>query len=126
MNRDKKPSEAINDFLAFLNMAKVEYEIAYDAVGKEDLRVQDFLHSLELAKDKAERNRIATAFQRSRKERRRNKDKVQLYENVYNFYTAKANQDLIKALRRLQNEQVVREKYLFGERKYTKRVSDDE
>lgn len=34
------------------------------------------------------------------------KDKVKLYEHVHNFYVDKQNQSLLKALRRLQNEQI--------------------
>ena len=122
---DKKPSETINEFLLFLEAVKREYESAYEAVGKEDARVQDILHGLEFADNKAERNKVATQAHRSRQYRREQKDRVQLYEKVYKFYTDSANQHLIKALRRLMNEQVGAEKYLSGERKYTKRVNDD-
>lgn len=50
------------------------------------------------------------------------KDRAQLYEYISNFYTDKQNQSLIKALRRLQNEQIAREKYLFGNREFKNRV----
>lgn len=122
---DKKPSETINEFLLFLESAKREYESAYEAVGKEDSKTQDYLHELEFSKDRDERNRVATKFQQSRRFRREQKDKTLLYEKVYKFYTDSSNQHLIKALRRLMNEQVGAEKYLSGERKYTKRVNDD-
>ena len=122
---DKKPSERINEFLLFLESAKREYESAYEAVGKEDASTQDLLHELEFSRDKNERNRVATKFQQSRRRRREQKDKTLLYEKIYKFYTDNSNQHLIKALRRLMNEQVGAEKYLSGERKYTKRVNDD-
>ena len=122
---DKKPSEAINEFLLFLEAAKREYESAYEAVGKEDSKTQDFLHELEFSRDKNERNKVATKFQQSRRYRREQKDKTLLYEKIYKFYTDSANQHLVKALRRLMNEQVGAEKYLSGERKYAKRVNDD-
>lgn len=119
---DKKPSEIINEFLNFLESSKTEYESAHAEVGKEDCKVQTFLHDMEFAPNKAERNKIATKLQRSRKDRRKAKDRVQLFENVHSFYTDKQNQNLIKALRRLQSEQNTVEKYLFGNREFKNRV----
>ena len=77
---------------------------------------------MEFAPNKNERNKVATRFQQSRKTRRKAKDRAQLYECVSNFYTDKQNQNLIKALRRIQNEQITREKYLFGNREFKNRV----
>ena len=119
---ERRPSEIINEFLNFLEYAKVEYEAAYADVGKEDSKVQTFLHDTEFAANKAERNKIATKLQQSRKERRKAKDRVQLFENVHSFYTDKQNQNLLKALRRLQSEQNTVEKYLFGNREFKNRV----
>ena len=119
---DERPSEIITDFLKFLDAAKCEYESAYDAVGKEDAKTQTFMHDLEFAQDKSERNRIATRFQKSRKDRRKQKDRALLFEHIHNFYTDKRNGELIKALRRLQNEQIAAEKYLFGQREFKNRV----
>lgn len=118
----KKPSEIITDFLKFLESAKNEYESAYAEVGAEDRKEQTFLHDLEFAPNKNERNKVATRFQQSRRARRKAKDRAQLYEYINNFYTDKQNQNMIKALRRLQNEQITREKYLFGEREFKNRV----
>lgn len=119
---NKKPSEIITEFLNFLESAKDEYESAYAEVGAEDRKEQTFLHDLEFAPNKNERNKVATRFQRSRRTRRKAKDRAQLYEYISNFYTDKQNQNLIKALRRLQNEQITREKYLFGNREFKNRV----
>ena len=47
---------------------------------------------------------------------------MQLYGKVHEFYTDRQNQNLIKVLRRLQNEQVSVEKYLFGNREFKNRV----
>ena len=118
----QRPSEVITEFLNFLEMSKNEYEAAYADVGAEDRKEQTFLHDLEFAPNKNERNKVATRFQQSRKTRRKAKDRVQLYEYINNFYTDKQNQNLIKALRRLQNEQITREKYLFGNREFKNRV----
>lgn len=119
---DKRPSQIITEFLEFLETAKNEYESAYEAVGKEDSKTQTFMHDLEFAQNKAERNKIATRFRNSRRERRRQKDKAQLYENVCKFYIDKQNQNLIKAMRRLLHEQNAVEKYLFGNREFKNRV----
>lgn len=119
---DRKPSERITEFLNFLEASKHEYESAYADVGKEDCRVQTFLHDLEFAPNKGERNKVATRFQQSRRIRREAKDRAQLYEYINNFYTDKQNQNFLKALRRLQNEQITREKYLFGNREFKNRV----
>lgn len=119
---DKKPSEIITEFLNFLELAKNEYESAYADAGAEDKKAQTFIHDLEFAPNKNERNKVATRFQQSRRSRRKAKDRAQLYEYISNFYTDKQNQNLIKALRRLQNEQITREKYLFGNREFKNRV----
>lgn len=119
---EKRPSEVITEFLNFLETAEVEYETAYADVKKEDSKVQTFLHDMEFAPNKAERNKIATRLQQSRKARRKSKDRVQLFESVHSFYTDKQNQNLLKALRRLQSEQNTVEKYLFGNREFKNRV----
>lgn len=121
---DKIPSEILANFLNYLNLCKTQYEIAYSEVGAEDNKVQAFLHDMEFAPNKAERNKIGTRIQQSRKRRREAKDKTLLYENIYNFYADKQNQNLLKALRRTQNEQVKQEKYVFGNREFKRRVED--
>lgn len=118
----KKPSEQINDFLEFLEKAKEEYESAFEKVGEEDRKVQTFLHDTEFAPDRNERNKVATRLQRSRRKRREAKDIVQLYENVYKFYLDRSNQNFIKSLRKLFNDQRMMENYLFGKREFKKRV----
>ena len=119
---EKKPSENIAELLDFLEFSEREYEAAYTEVGEEDCRVQTFLHDMEFAENKAERNRVATKLQQSRRKRRKAKDKVQLYENVHKFYTDKQNAQLLKAMRRLLTEQNTVEKYLFGKREFKNRV----
>lgn len=119
---DRKPSEIITEFLNFLETASYEYESAYADVGKEDCRVQTFLHDIEFAPNKNERNKVCTRLQQSRRIRRKAKDRAKLYEHIHSFYTDKQNQNLMKALRRLQNEQNTEEKYLFGNREFKNRV----
>ena len=119
---DKRPSVIITEFLQLLENSRNEYEQAFSEVGQEDRKVQTFLHDMEFAPNKGERNKIATRLQQSRRIRRNAKDRAQLYENIYNFYTDKQTQNLLKSLRRLQNEQNATEKYLFGNREFKNRV----
>ncbi len=119
---DKKPSEVITDFLNFLETSKCEYESAYTCVGEEDRKVQTFLHDIEFASNKNERNRVCTKLQQSRRSRRQSKDRAKLYGHIHDFCTDSQNQKFIKALRRLQNEQIAEEKYLFGPREFKNRV----
>ncbi len=120
--KPKNPSEVISEFLAFLVFASSEYETSFANVGKEDSKVITFAHDLEFAANKNERNKIATKFQQSRRYRRKEKDKAQLYELVHKFYLDKQNRVLLNALKRLLNDQIAREKYLFGEREFKHRV----
>lgn len=119
---EKIPSMYIKELLEFFDSAKFEYEVAYEEVGGEDCKVQTFLHDLEFSPNKSERNKVATRLAQSRRKRRKAKDKVQMYENIYKFYTDKQNQNLIKALRRLLTEQNTVENYLFGKREFKNRV----
>ena len=119
---EKRPGEIITEFLNFLETADREYGSAYADVGKEDSRVQTFLHDMEFAPSGKERNKIATRLQQSRRARRKGKDRVQLYGKIHDFLTDRQNQNLLKELRRLQNEQVTVEKYLFGNREFKNRV----
>ena len=119
---EKRPSEVITDFIKFLEAADREYGSAYADVGKEDSRVQTFLHDMEFAPSGKERNKIDTRLQQSRRARRKGKDRVQLYGKIHDFLTDRQNQNLLTALRRLQNEQVMVEKYLFGNREFKNRV----
>ena len=117
-----KPSEIITGFLNFLESSKGEYESAYSDVGREDSKTQTFQHDIEFAPNRGERDKVCTKLQQSRRARRQAKDRAQLYEHICSFYTDKQNQNLLKTLRRLQNEQITREKYLFGNREFKNRV----
>lgn len=119
---ERKPSEIITDFLSFIEQSYAEYEAAYAEAGKEDGKIQTFLHDIEFAKSRNERNKIAIQLQQSRRMRRKAKDRALLYENIHSFCVGKQNKNLLKTLRHLQNEQCRMEKYLFGNRKFKKRI----
>lgn len=118
----KTPAESLTEFLNFIDQCCSEYKAAYEAVNEEDKRLQDLLHEMEFAPDKAERNRVATKLQNSRRRRRQNKDTVKLNEQVVKFFDEKNNRDTLNKLRQLLGRQRKEEEYLFSERTYTPRV----
>lgn len=124
MAENMKPSQYLENFLNFLDQCEREYKYAYDNVNKEDRRLQDFVHEIEFASDKAERNRVATRLQNSRKERRRNKDAVKLYERIVRFTEDPNNRRTINLLRQLLGQQRKEEEYLQSNRMYKKRVEE--
>lgn len=103
-----------------------EYKNAYDKVNEEDRRVQDFLHQMEFAKDQAERNRVATKLQKSRRSRRQNKDLVKRNEKVVLFFLEEKNRGALNRMRQLLGQQRKEEEYLSGERIYKPRVKEPE
>ena len=122
MGRNKEASEVLSGFLDFLDECERQYQTARDAVGLEDRRLQDLLHELEFAQDKAERNRVATKFQRSRRERRRQKDEVQRLELIVNFFGEQNHKNTVKKMRQLLGRQRKEEEFLRGKRVYKPRV----
>ena len=122
MGKKKEASETLSEFLDFLDTCERQYQTARDAVGLEDRRLQDLLHELEFAQDKAERNRVATKFQRSRRERRRQKDEVQRLELIVNFFNEQNHKNTVKKMRQLLGRQRKEEEFLKGKRVYKPRV----
>lgn len=125
MGNKKEASEVLSGFLDFLDECERQYQTARDAVGLEDRRLQDLLHELEFAQDKAERNRVATKFQRSRRERRKQKDEVQRLELIVNFFNEQNHKNTVKKMRQLLGRQRKEEEFLKGKRTYKPRVKAD-
>ena len=73
-NIAKSPAKVIEEFLNAVDLIMAEYKYAYDGVGQEEKVSLDLLHELEFAKDKQERNKVATKLQHCRKRRREYKD----------------------------------------------------
>lgn len=121
---DKKrtPAEALEDFLNYYDSSVLEYRYACDMVSEEDKRLQDLLHAMEFAKDRSERNKVATRLQQSRKSRRNNKDLVKMNEKLVKFFEDQKNRDTLNRLRQLLGQQRKEEEYLLGERTYKPRV----
>ena len=112
----------LEDFLNFLDQCAKEYQYAFENMSTEDKRLQDLLHELEFAADKAERNRVDTSLQRSRRERRKSKDMVKLYERIVKFSEDQSNRRTINLLRQLLGQQRKEEEYLRSNRTYKKRM----
>ena len=121
-NKQKTPAEQLSEFLNFVEQSYTDYQIASEALKEEDRRLQDLLHEMEFAADKAERNRAATRLQTSRRERRKNKDTVKLNEQVVRFFEEKPHRDTLNKMKQLLGRQRKEEEYLFGERVYKQKA----
>lgn len=93
-------------------------------VGREDKRLQDLLHELEFAEDRDSRNKVATKFQRSRRERRKHKDDVMRLQLIVDFFDEPQHRKMLNNLRQLIGKQRSQEAYLDGKREYKPRVKD--
>ncbi len=117
---EKKPSEVIHEFVEYLNITKDVYEQAkkkceeYDSVE----RLIQWAHKFEFAKDKLERNRLATAYQKERQDRRKYKDICDTYETVYKFITSDNNKSALRRMKGMVNIQKCQEDYVDGDRVY--------
>lgn len=120
--KDTSPAEHLAKFLNFVDQCISEYRYAYGCVGEEDKRLQDLLHEMEFAPDKAERNRVATKLQQSRRRRRENKDICQRNELIVKFFEDQQNRRTLNQMRQLLGRQRKEEEYLQGERTYKPRV----
>lgn len=120
---NKLPSELLEEFLNSVHEWETEYAIAFDNVATEDKRLQDLLHELEFTESYKEKNQVATKLKNSRKERRVNKDKVLMLENVINFFADSQNRKTLNLMEQLLGKQRKREKMLLSERTYHTRVS---
>lgn len=120
-NKTLKPSVHLEAFLDYIDQIKAEYEASYDAVGKEDKRLQDLLHELEFAENKAEKGKVSTKLRNSRINRRKNKDIVVLYEEIVKFFEVPRHKEELKQLQQLIERQKKEEDYIYGERVYKPR-----
>lgn len=117
---EKKPSEVIHEFVEYLNITKDVYEQAkkkceeYDSVE----RLIQWAHKFEFAKDKLERNRLATAYQKERQDRRKYKDICDTYDTVYKFITSDNNKSALRRMKGMVNIQKCQEDYVDGDRVY--------
>lgn len=118
----QSPAQELEHFLNFIDSCTDEYRLACDIVNEEDRRLQDLLHEMEFAEDRAERNRTATRLQHSRQFRRQNKNIVKRDEQIVKFFEDQNNRSVLNRLRQLLGKQRKEEDYLNGEKVYKPRV----
>jgi hypothetical protein len=122
----RKPSEIIEEFLVFLENANSEHIACEQTVELCNKRNIDYLHDMEFAKDKSERNRIATKIHNNQVQRRKAKDRCMELENPAAFFVDKSNKPFIGQLKRLLKVQKDKEAYLEKDREYIRRAGDEE
>jgi len=120
-----RPSEVIENFLNYIDECRTNYQNAVKAVEKADKKeLIDLVHDMEFAKDKLERNRVATRLQRSRLERRKNKDIVDELEDIVKFFDELNHRNTLNKMRQLLTKQKKTEEYVHGEREYKPRMKE--
>lgn len=122
---EMKPSEVLQNFLDYMKSCQREYQACTVEVHKHDKRVQDFLHGLELAPNRQERNKVATQVSQSRRDRRRFKDRAQLLEGCARFFGDRANKQFFDRMQSLIEKQKREEEFLESDRIYKPRAGDD-
>lgn len=126
---ERKPSEIIQDFLDLVDSSHAEFNDSKSKVDNYNSKTYTWTHQLEDCKNKQERNRLATAWQKELKERRKEKDRKNLWEKIHNFGADVSNKAFLKKLRHLVQEQRKVEEYLetpYEEREYKKGTSKNE
>lgn len=120
MKAEKKPSEIVQGFIDFLEDSKTEYEEAKAKCDKYDSidRHIYWAHKFELASDKNERNRLATAYQKERLDRRACKNTVDRLKAIHDFVCSDNNKSTIKRMKGMIQVQKSQEDYLDGEKEY--------
>lgn len=126
MSGQRSPAEEIEVFLNFIDACSREYTYVQDMMKEEDNRLQDLLHEMEFAADRAERNRVATKLQASRRVRRTNKDIMQKNELLVEFFKDQQNRRTLNLLRQLLGRKRKVEEYLQSERHYKPRAKSKE
>lgn len=123
MYMDRKPSEIIQDFLDLVDSSHVEFNDSKSKVDDFNSKTYVWTHQLEDCKNKQERNKLATSWQKELKERRKEKDRKILWEKIHTFGSDVSNKAFLKKLRHLVQEQKRVEEYLeipYAEREFKK------
>jgi len=121
----RSPAEQLQEFLNFVDSCSREYQAAYGAVNEEDKRLQDLIHEMEFAENKAERNKVATRLQHSRRNRRKNKDIVMRNELVVKFFDEQNHKSTLNKMRQLLGRQRKEEEFLQSKRTYKPRMKGE-
>lgn len=128
MRKQEKPSEILQEFIDFLEESRSMYEYAKKKCEEFDSldRHIYWAHRIEFAKDKNERNRIATAHQKERLDRRRYKDICDMYEKIHLFVCSENNKATLKRMKGVVSAQKRQEEYLESERHYNGKIQEGE
>lgn len=120
---EKRPSEIISNFIELMKTAQEQYANAKKKCSELDSfeRHEYWDHLFEFAKDKSERNKLATAFQKERKRRREYKDIVDLYIRINDFVSSENNKAILKRMNGMLTMQKNQEEYLLSDREYKKK-----
>lgn len=126
MQKQRRPSEIIEDFINLMKDAQKQYSDAKKQC--EDLDSMDrhvyWVHEFEFA-DKAKRGRLGTAFQKERRKRREYKDVVDLYKYVNDFACSDNNKAILKRLGGMLPLQKRQEEYLKSDRRLKDKAGDN-
>lgn len=125
MGEKKNPSDIIQDFIDLIQTSHDEYNKAKQATEEFNSRTYEWTHKLEDAPNKQERNKLATAWQKELKERRKAKDAMSLWREIHEFALLEQNKPTLKRLNQLLQRQQKQEEYLAtppNDREYKKKV----
>lgn len=126
MSNLQSKAEIIANFLDLLDSAQMDYDVNVEAMHKEDMRTQDYLHQLEFVGLKYhEKSKIAANLAETRRERRRYKDAVQVLQPIADFVADPKNVSFINRMKQLLG-QVRKVETLHNNRIYMPRVIDIE
>ena len=123
--KNKNPSDIIQEFIDLIQLSHDEYIKAKQMAEEFNSHTYEWTHRLEDARNKQERNKLATAWQRELKERRKAKDTMSLWKELHEFALLEQNKPTIKRLNQLLQRQRSQENYLEippHDREYKKKV----
>lgn len=117
---DRKPSEIIQDFIWLMESSHSKYLDAKQKVEEYDQKTLDWVHRIENSEKAEERSKISTAWHKERKERRKYKNEMALYEKIHKFSIDEQNKPSLKRLKTTLQRQIETEEYLQSGNKILK------
>lgn len=115
-----KPSEIIEAFIDLCDQSRVECAEAEKVVREYDEKTLDWVHKIEKENNANARSKICTAWHEERVKRRKEKDRIVMYEKICTFSKDAINSGTLKRLRRLLEEQKASEEFLASDEKVYK------
>lgn len=112
MEKERMPSEIISDFINLCKQSHDNFNSAKQMVEQMNSRTYEWTHKLEDAKDKSERNKLATAWRNELLERRKQRDKQALWKSLHEFSISEQNKPTLKRLESVLKNQIKTEEYL--------------